>query len=207
MRPELRFRARPLLFAAVTLFATWSIPVGSGGAAPTPGCGSFESQAGAQEYFVELGGGPRDPVGNLDHDRDGVACEHRPSPYKPFATIGYNRKGGFFYGVASMPSARRGEEGFPCLYGNRRGPNGPRLLNVYKVRQGADKPLFGRLGAEAKPESGRLIWKAERSVVVPGTYYAGFEEKIRTSPYGANECPGFRSYEISLPQPRRQAAS
>jgi hypothetical protein len=190
-----------LAAAGAGLLATLAL-AGSGGAA-TPGCASFPSQAAAQEHFAELGGSPERRVGALDDDRDGVACEFLPGPYKPFATIGYNRKGNFFYGVVSMPSVQRGDEGFPCLYGNRHFPRGPRRLNVYKVQPGADKPIFGALAAEARPESGRLLWKAERDLVTPGTYYAAFEEKIRTSPYGANECPGFRSYEIALPRRRR----
>jgi len=184
--------------AALGLWAAVAVAV-----TPVPGCSSFSSQAAAQDYFAELGGSPRRAVGDLDGDSDGVACEGLSGPYKPFATIGYNRKGGFFYGIASMPPAATGDERYPCLYGNRHFPDGPRRLNVYKVVPGPDKATFGVLGAEARPESGRLLWKAEREDVTPGSYYVGFEEKIRLSPYGANECPGFRSAEIALPQPRR----
>jgi hypothetical protein len=190
--------ARLLPLATGAALLAVSLLPGSGAAA-TPGCPSFRSQAAAQEYLAELGGGPGRPVGALDDDRDGVACEELPGPYKAFATIGYNRRGGFFYGIASMPSAAQGEEGFPCLYGNRHFPDGPRRLNVYKVRPGADRPIFAPLGAEARPESGRLLWKAERDVIMPGLYYAAFEEKVPMSPYGANQCPGFRSREVALP--------
>jgi hypothetical protein len=192
--------ARPialLLTAAVLALAVCA--GGAGAATAVPGCAAFPSQAEAQGYFADLGGSPRHAVGNLDPDRDGVACEGRPGPYRPFATIGYNRRGDFFYGVATMPPAAGGDERFPCLYGNRKFPDGPRRLNVYKVQPGADKPIFGVLGAEARPESGRLLWKAERETVTPGTYYAAFEEKIRLSPYGDNQCPGFRSAEVALP--------
>ena len=186
-----------IVLAAAASLGIWAVAAAA--VTPVPGCPSFSSQAEAQDYFADLGGSPRRPVGGLDGDRDGIACESLSGPYKPFATIGYNLKGKFFYGVASMPPAATGEERFPCLYGNRRFPDGPRRLNVYKVQPGADKPIFGILGAEAKPESGRLFWKADRDVVTPGRYYAAFEERIPLTPYGANECPGFRSGEIALP--------
>jgi hypothetical protein len=187
-----------LLIAAIAATGAWAATAKA--VTPVSGCASLGNQAEAQDYFAELGGSPHRAVGDLDGDHDGIACEGLPGPYKPFATIGYNRKGGFFYGIASMPPAAGGGEGFPCLYGNRNFPDAPRRLNVYRVLPGPDKPLFGVLAAEARPESGRLLWKAEREVVAAGRYYAAFEEKIRLRPYGANECPGFRSGEIALPQ-------
>ncbi len=191
-----------ILLTALTALAVWATAAIA--VTPVPGCPSFAGQAGAQDYFGRYGGSPRHPVGNLDPDRDGIACEGLSGPYKAFATIGYNRKGHFFYGVASMPPATNGEEVFPCLYGNRHFADGPRLLNVYKVQPGADKPIFGVLGAEARPESGRLLWKADRDAVTPGRYYVAFEERVPLTPYGANECPGFRSAEAALPRPSRQ---
>ena len=189
------------LVAAIAALGLWAVAAGA--VTPVPGCASFASQAGAQDYFGRYGGSPSHPVGGLDPDRNGVACEGLGGPYKPYATIGYNRKGRFFYGVASMPPAAKGDEEFPCLYGNRHFPDGPRHLNVYKAQPGADKPIFGTLKAEARPESGRLLWKAERDAVTPGLYYVAFEERIPLKPYGANQCPGFRSAELALPQPPR----
>jgi hypothetical protein len=185
------------ILAALVALSAWVATAGA--LAPVPGCSSFASQADAQDHFARFGGSPGNTVGALDSDRDGVACEGRPGPYKAFATIGYHRKGGFFYGVATMPPAVDGDDRFPCLYGNRHYPDGPRLLNVYKVQPGADKPILGAIGAEARPESGRLLWKAEREAVTPGRYYAAFEDKVRMQPYGPNECPGFHSAEIALP--------
>jgi hypothetical protein len=97
-----------------------------------------------------------------------------------------------------MPDGVEGE-GFPCLYGNRHFAEGPRLLTVFRAQPGADRPVTGAVGAEAKPGSGRLVWKADKKVVVAGSYYAAFEERVPLSPYGPNECPGFSSRETRLP--------
>jgi hypothetical protein len=169
------------------------------GVASTSGCPSFPSQAAAQERFAELGGAPGRDAEGLDGDRDGLACEGLPGPYAGFAAVGYNLKKGFFYGTASMPARRSEDGGFACLYGNPHFPEGPRLLRVYAARPGGDVAISGAIRAEAKPDSGRLVWKAEKEVVPSGRYYVAIEERLRLSPYGANECPGFRSREVVLP--------
>lgn len=43
-------------------------------------CGDFDSQAAAQNYFENNGGGPNNNVDNLDADGDGIACESNPCP-------------------------------------------------------------------------------------------------------------------------------
>lgn len=173
----------------------------SGGAAQ-PGCGSFKSQGEAEEYFLEAGGSPSRSVGGLDPDRDGVACEALGAPFVGYATISYNRARGFLYGTATMPAKG---DGFPCLYGNLNFPKGAREVTIFRVRPGPDERLSSHFGgaAEAKPDSGRLLWKVERQRLPPGRYYASFEERIRTHPYGANECPAFSSRPAELPPPRR----
>jgi hypothetical protein len=70
---------------------------------------------------------------------------------------------------------------------------------VFRVGPGADRAVTEAVGAEAKPSTGQLIWKADKQVVPAGRYYAAFEERVPLTPYGANECPGFRSREASLP--------
>lgn len=185
----------------------------SAGAEAVPGapegalaCSGFDSQADAQARFAELGGSPAHPVGALDGDRDGIACEGLPAPYGAYATVGYNRRGHFLYGTASMPAAGTGEETYPCLFGDRKGPLGARHLNVYRVEPGGDRPILGLVRAEARPESGRLLWKAPRATLAPGVYYVAFEERIRMAPYGPNECPGFRSSAVPLPRPQATAS-
>jgi hypothetical protein len=173
----------------------------SSSSAAIAGCTSFSSQAHAQEYFGELGGGPREPVGSLDPDRDGIACEGLSGPYKGFATVAYNAKRDFFYGTASMPP-EAGGGGFACLEGNRHFDDGPRLLTLFKVRPGADLSIRNEVGTQAKPSSGRLVWKVEQDTIVPGRYYVAFEERQPLTPYGPNQCPGFRSAEFRLPQVR-----
>jgi hypothetical protein len=193
-------KRQPLAFAvAIVAFGIWA--PGSGDAAATPGCGSFDSQAAAQARFMEQGGSPGHGVGRLDPDRDGVACEGLDAPYQGFATIGYNKKHDFFYGVASMPPLATGNDEFACLAGNRRWANGPRWLNVYRAKPSGDVAILGThmRPAEAKPASGKLIWKADKALVIPGRYYVAFEESVRTSPYGPNPCPEFRSRAIHLP--------
>lgn len=201
---KLDSRAKKQLLAlafAVLSLGVWS-PAGSGAASPR-GCPSFASQADAQAFFMARGGSPGQPVGGLDADRDGVACETDSGPYQGYATVGYNRKRSFFYGTATMPSGdtATGSAGYPCLYGNERRPDAPRRLNLYKVRSGGDKALFAShgLSTEAKPTSGRLVWRADRMVVPRGRYYAEFEERLRSGPHGRGQCPAFRSRAVSLP--------
>lgn len=185
--------------ACALALAIWA-PAG-GDAAATPGCPSFKSQADAQTYFVEQGGSATRAIGRLDPDGDGVACEGLGAPYQGIATLGYNKKRHFFFGVASMPAlaSRNGE--FACLTGNRRWPDGPRWVNVYRVEPGGDASILGPhlASAEAKPATGRLVWKVDKPLKIPGRYYAAFEESVRTSPYGRNPCPEFRSRTIALP--------
>jgi len=195
--------AAALLLGAAPVLAEESAPPA---ATTAPSCSEFAAQADAQAAFAELGGSPGHPVGGLDPDRDGLACEGLPAPYGFYATIGYNRRGHFLYGTAALPPAARAAAGYPCLRGNRKGPLGPRRLSVRRAAAGGDRAIVTRIHAEADPENGRLLWKAPRPSLAPGRYYAAFEESIRSTPYGRNPCPGFRSREVPLPRPR-QAAS
>lgn len=177
-------------------------PAGASASSPR-GCPSFASQAASQAYFLGLDGSPTHAVGTLDEDSDGVACEQLEAPYAGFAKFGYNRTRGFFFGYAAMPQIAEPEEPsvYPCMVGNRHFPDGPRRLNVYRALPGPDKALFPRngIGAEARAESGHLVWKANRAEVLPGRYYVEFEERVRLQPSGENECPAFRSHAVQLP--------
>jgi hypothetical protein len=195
-------KAKRLLIVVAIIGAAVATLVPAGGsAAATPGCGSFDNQAAAQTYFTDQGGSPGNGVGRLDPDADGVACEGLDGPYQGFATIGYNKKRDFFYGVASMPplAAHKGE--FACLTGNRYTPEDPRLVNIYRVTAAGDVAILGNhpRPAEAKPASGKLIWKADKTRIVRGRYYVAFEGSIRDSPYGPTPCPEFRSRVTRLP--------
>ena len=172
----------------------------AGGLTPVPSCPSFPSQADAQERFFLLGGTPSRNAGGLDGDSDGVACEGLSGPYAGFATIGYHRQKGFFYGSASMPPVSTGD-GFACLVGNRHYPQGPRRLKIYKAVPGADKSVSRDLGAEARPGSGRLLWKLNRNPLTGGRYYVVFEAQISLGPYQPSGCPEFRSRAVYLPRP------
>jgi hypothetical protein len=189
-----------MLAALALVMAPACGALAASGSAKAPGCSSFSSQAAAQELFAQIGGRPGHDPGGLDPDGNGVACEDRPGPHEGFATIGYNRAKRFFYGVATMPAIESAEGGFACLQGNRHYPDGPRLLKVYRALPGPDRAVSRDLGAEARPDSGRLLWKLDREVVPPGRYYAAFEERIRPSPYKSSECPGFRSRATYLPR-------
>jgi hypothetical protein len=199
MGSNIRLAAGSLALALLALLMAFAVRSADGVAA-VRGCGSFASQAEAQEYFIEQDGGPSRPIGALDPDRDGVACEGLPGPYEGYATIGYNLAKRFFYGIATMPPEASGGEGFACLYGNRHFPDAARRLDVYRVKPGPDEPLFGNsgVGAEVDQASGRLLWRADRVLNGPGRYYAAFEERIPLAPYGKNECPGFKSYPALL---------
>ena len=198
MLPGLAARSLPLLVLVLTALA---IAAGGVGVAATPGCDSFRSQAEAQERFRTLGGSPANPIPILDPDRDGVACEGSPGPYKGYATVAYNPKRGFFYGTASLPP-ESGGSGFACLEGNRHFDDGPRLLTLFKVQPGPDLVVQHEVGTATKPSSGRVLWKVEKRIT-PGSYYVVFEERQQLAPYGPNQCPGFRSAEFRLPQPLR----
>jgi hypothetical protein len=194
-------KALLLLPAVAALAALATIWAPTGGAASIPGCPSFASQAAAQTYFVAQGGSPGHQLGRLDPDHDGVACEGLGAPYQGFARIAYNKKRAFFYGVASMPPLTSGKEGFACLKGNRYDPEAARLLRIYRVRSSGDIAVLGTRTrpAEPRPDSGRLVWKAETSLPGPGRYYVAFEAALRTSPYGPTPCPEFRSGTVRLP--------
>ena len=103
-----------------------------------------------------------------------------------------------------MPAGNDGS-GFPCLYGNRRFPDAPRKVDLYRITPRGDKPLIGEFQgkAEARPQSGRLLWKADVSGPPTGRYYVSFEARIPLRPYGPNECPGFSSQPTLLPRPTR----
>lgn len=193
--------ARPLLaFLAVAAAFLAFGALGSSGDS-IRGCASFASQEEGQAYFMQLGGGPEQSVGSLDPDHDGVACEGLGGPFQGYASIGYNKKGGFFYGTAAMPPKGPSSSEYACLTGNRHFPDAPRRLHLFRVKGGEDRPLttaFGH-GAEAKPASGRLLWKVEQKRIIPGRYYVQFEESVSNSPYGKNPCPGFRSRAAQLP--------
>jgi hypothetical protein len=184
---------------ALALLASFAA---DGGDAAVPGCGAFKAQSDAQDAFVNAGGSLDHNAGGMDPDGDGVACEGLPAPYKGFATIGYNRKREFFFGVVNMPTGKGGEP--PCLYGNKNFPDASRRLNIFRVRGDGDKPLLGRYnaGVEAKPEQAKLIWKVERANLVAGKYYVAFDERVPQTPYGRVECPGFSSRPTLLPRPK-----
>jgi hypothetical protein len=192
-------RRTPALAAAFAVaIAIWA--PASGDASASPRCPSFESQADAQTYFFESGGSPSNDVSRLDADRDGVACEGLGAPYQGFATLGFNRKRGFFYGVASMPPLVSGQGEYACLTGNRFDPESARLLRIYRVRASGDVAVFGgrTRPAEVRP-SGKLVWKADWDLPGPGRYYVAFEAAMKTRPYGPAPCPEFRSRTVSLP--------
>ncbi len=194
---------RPLPVLAIALAGLGVLAPADGGAAATPGCPSFASQAAAQTYFIAQGGSPKHHVGGLDPDRDGVACEGLGAPYQGYATVAYNKKRHFFYGVASMPPLAAGNGEFACLTGNRFEPESSRLLRIYRVKRGGDVAVLGSQtrSAEARKASGRLVWKADKRLSVPGRYYVAFEASIRTEPYSPTPCPEFRSRPTRLPSP------
>jgi hypothetical protein len=200
MGPNVRPAVSLFLLLLLAVAAAAGLPWLSAGHAAVRGCASFSSQAEAEQYFLAQGGGPRQAVGALDPDRDGVACEGLPGPYQGYATIGYNLAHHFFYGSATMPPQGNGGEGYACLHGNRHFPDAPRILRVYRVKPGADEPVFGDrgIGTEVLESSGRLLWRADRVLRGAGRYYAAFEERIPLQPYGANECPGFQSNPVLL---------
>jgi len=193
-------RGQLSVVAALTAVVSFWAPAG-GDAAAASGCRSFHDQAAAQTYFLDQGGSPRNGIGRLDPDSDGVACEGLGAPYQGYATLGYNKKRQFFYGVAAMPPLASAKGEFACLNGNRFEPDAARRVSVYKVKAGADVAVLGsrKRPAEPRPDTGILIWKAEKPLTSAGRYYVAFEAAVRTFPYGPTPCPEFRSRPIMLP--------
>lgn len=193
-------RLLSLSVAAVAVTAVLLGYAAVAGAAAKRGCASFPTQAQAQTYLLEAADDRR--RGRvLDADRDGVACEHLGGPFKGHATLRYSRRGTFLFGFVSMPLRPTSEGAYPCLFGNTRFPDGPRLLHVYRLRDGKDarvSPAYG-WAAQADPDRGRLVWKGEKRRLLAGRYYLKFEERVPTTPFGANPCPGFRSRIVELP--------
>jgi len=186
---------------ATALGALGLLAIAGNGAAAVPHCPSFGSQAEAQEAFLDLGGRPGDDVGGLDGNGNGVACESLSGPYAGYATIAFNRRRGFLYGVATLP---RTANGYQCLLGNRFEPDTARRLNIYRELPGADKAILDEaIGTAANEATGKLVWKAVRPNLPSGHYYVAFEARIATSPYGRNQCPGFASRPALLPAPKK----
>jgi hypothetical protein len=211
MGRNLRIGVAGVVIAAAALVLGWGSLAGAAGAPPAKPdvgsealqhCGAFEAQGDAEAYFLEHGGSPKRNVAGMDGDGDGVACEALGAPYVGYATIGYNRRKHFLYGTATLPpGASPAPAEPPCLAGDRKGPEGPRRVRVYRVTPGGDQRVFGRpIAAEAKPASERLLWKQDLAEVEPGVYYAEFLEPIRLTPYGRSECPSFSSAPTRLPR-------
>lgn len=193
---------RASLALSAALGAVVLLAFAGNGAAAMPKCPSFASQAEAQGAFLELGGKPGNDVGGLDGNGNGVACETLPGPYAGYATIAFNKRKGFLYGVVTLPLA---EGGYQCLLGNRYDPETPRRLNVYRELPGPDKAILGDgVGTAADPRTGKLAWKAVKANLPSGRYYASVEARIATSPYGRNQCPGFDSRPALLPAPKNR---
>jgi hypothetical protein len=191
------YRLSLLLAGFVAALILW-LPLGARAGQVRP-CSSFKSQAAAQEYFVEAGGTINRHVGGLDPDHDGVACEELGPPYEGYATLAYSKQAHSLYGTATLPS---NPYGYSCMVGNTHYSEGARTLNVYKIALGGDdKPLINQFGvyAEAKPATGRLVWRAAKRTVAPGLYYAEFEEQVRKTQFARTECPAFRSQIVQLP--------
>lgn len=200
----MRIALRPLgmAFGLTGLIALVLLVLPAGGGAAARRCAAFDSQADAQAYFESQGGSPRHGVGSLDPDADGVACEDLSAPYVGFPTIGYNRKKDFFWGAIAMPRTGEGEGEFACLRGNPHFTDGPRLVSLMRERPGRDVQIFRSVGAEVRPKTGRLVWKVNVKLTIPGRYYAQVAEKLRVHPFGPNECPGFRTRAVALPRPK-----
>lgn len=76
-----RFVARLVaLLLALSGTTFLALAAGSPALAKDMNCDDFGSQASAQSYFNNNGGGPNNNVDGLDSDGDGVVCESNPCP-------------------------------------------------------------------------------------------------------------------------------
>jgi hypothetical protein len=188
--------------AAIAAGLALAQPGGEASAA-RQGCADFRSQAAAQVAFLDslARQGNRRPAPGLDPDGDRVACEGLDGPFAGYATLGYNRREAFLYGFVRLPLNPTEEGRYPCLFGNRHFPDGPRLVHLFRIRDGEDAriSLDHGWGTQAEPDRGRLVWKAKKRPLPAGRYYLEVEERIPLTPSGANRCPGFRSPIFRLP--------
>ena len=190
--------SRRLLTCVPLVAVVLCLPLGAS-AGQVPPCSSFKSQAAALRYFFAVGGAPKRPVGQLDPDHDGVACEELPGPYEGFATLAYNEGNRSLHGTATMPS---NPYGYSCMIGNTHYAEAARILNVYRVKSGGEgEPIIEGLGifTEPRPASGRLVWRIAKKNLAAGRYYAEYEEQVRKTAYAGTECPSFRSRSLQLP--------
>ena len=160
------------------------------------------SQAEAQEAFLDLGGKPGNDVGGLDGNGNGVACEALPGPYEGYATIGFNVRKGFLYGVATLPLHRERlpvPARQPLRPGN--GAPGERLPRAPRSRQ-SDPRRRDRHGRrpehrQDRLESGQIGPPVQAATTSPSRR----ESRLRRT--GATSAPASTPGRPLLPAPKR----
>lgn len=119
-------------------------------------CSDFASQAAAQNYFLSHGGPGQDPAG-LDPDRDGLACESNPPPYRGLITINDTQAantGHYFTGRVRSVSASRIT---------------PRTVRIFRVKDGPDRLISSTQTRSTDPYPGGYRVTAPS---VRGMFYA-----------------------------------
>lgn len=179
------------------------LPAGDAeGARPHPKrkCTSFPNQAAAQQYFFKRGGSPRRNFGGLDPDHNGNACDNYGrsslgSPVSGFATIGYNKRGGFLYGKILTPR-------ITTLFGRKYGcqydgdGSGKRRVSVYRLGgRHATRIVGPNKGTAPTGKPGVLIWK-QLVHGARGRFFVQVEEPM--SGLIGKSCKGFRSRAIRV---------
>lgn len=160
------------LFFGVTL-----VSVASPAHAKDMNCSDFDSQAQAQNYFENNGGGPNNNVDGLDADGDGVACESNPCPCSNGGGGGGGGGGGTqakpFHKLTARGAEIRNSDKFVAL-GRVTTYKGKRIRVLRKVAGGGFKPYKF---TTTKPKTGKFKTAIKQSgnkktcfrVVVPAT--------------------------------------
>lgn len=138
-------------------------------------CSDFNSQAAAQNYFENNGGGPNNNVDGLDSDGDGVACESNPCPCTGYGGGGGGGGGGTEPKPYHKLTAQKGKsDGQNVAYGKVTTYKGKRIRLLRKVGGGTyafyktttTKPATGKYKTVIKQSgSKRTCFR----VVVPAT--------------------------------------
>jgi hypothetical protein len=143
------------IFGAVAAAGLVGILLASSATAGAVSCSDFASQAAAQSYFLSHGGPSQDPAG-LDPDRDGLACESNPPPYRGLLTLHLSsaNNAGYFTGRVWSVSAS-------CIT--------PRTVQLFRVKDGPDRLVSSTQTRSTDPYPGGYRVAAPS---VRGMFYA-----------------------------------
>jgi hypothetical protein len=153
-------RCGQAIFGAVAAAGLVGVLLASSATAGALNCSDFASQAAAQSYFLSHGGPSQDPAG-LDPDRDGLACESNPPPYRGLITLHFSSANNDFTGRVRSVSAS-------CIT--------PRTVQIFRVKDGTDRLVSSTQTRSADPYPGgyRVAAPSARGMFYARTVAKGY---------------------------------